>query len=77
MSYRETFAGARFLRGAVAAVVGVLWCILATSTAQSADRGTLDDHKADAEKFFQKRVTPFIKTYCLECHQNDARRRPA
>lgn len=31
------------------------------------------DRKADAKDFFRKRVTPFIKTYCLECHQN---RRP-
>lgn len=29
--------------------------------------------KADAEQFFRKRVTPFIKTYCIDCHQN---RRP-
>lgn len=29
--------------------------------------------KADAEEFFRSRVTPFIKTYCLPCHQN---RRP-
>lgn len=29
--------------------------------------------KAEAEEFFKQRVTPFIKTYCLECHQN---RRP-
>ncbi len=29
--------------------------------------------KADAEEFFRSRVTPFITTYCLPCHQN---RRP-
>ena len=29
--------------------------------------------KADAEKFFGGRVTPFVTTYCLPCHQN---RRP-
>ena len=29
--------------------------------------------KADAEQFFRSRVTPFINTYCLQCHQN---RRP-
>lgn len=39
---------------------------------QSAENGAVD-RRADAEKFFRKRVTPFIKTYCLECHQN---RRP-
>lgn len=74
MSDRKTFAGARFFRGAVAPLVmGVLWSLLSTSTAQSADSGTLVERKADAERFFRKRVTPFIKTYCLECHQN---RRP-
>jgi len=29
--------------------------------------------KADAEEFFRGRVTPFINTYCIACHQN---RRP-
>src|SRR5262245_11914819 len=29
--------------------------------------------KADAEEFFRSRVTPFIQTYCIACHQN---RRP-
>jgi uncharacterized protein DUF1592/uncharacterized protein DUF1588/uncharacterized protein DUF1585/uncharacterized protein DUF1587/uncharacterized protein DUF1595 len=26
--------------------------------------------KADAEQFFRDRVTPFVKTYCIPCHQN-------
>jgi hypothetical protein len=29
--------------------------------------------KADADQFFRDRVTPFVTTYCLPCHQN---RRP-
>lgn len=29
--------------------------------------------KADADQFFRDRVTPFINTYCISCHQN---RRP-
>ena len=29
--------------------------------------------KADAQEFFRGRVTPFIQTYCIACHQN---RRP-
>jgi hypothetical protein len=41
--------------------------------AQSLEDGTLAARKAEAEEFFRNRVTPFIKTYCLECHQN---RRP-
>ena len=69
-----SIAAARFLRDAVAVMVlGVLWLSPSTCTAQSADDGTLAARKADAEKFFRNRVTPFIKTYCLECHQN---RRP-
>ena len=28
--------------------------------------------KADAEQFFRDRVTPFIKTYCLDCHSEQA-----
>src|SRR4051812_3151111 len=26
--------------------------------------------KAGAEQFFRDRVTPFVKTYCIPCHQN-------
>ena len=26
--------------------------------------------KADAQEFFRGRVTPFIQTYCIPCHQN-------
>src|SRR3954454_9197747 len=33
----------------------------------AADHGAL---KADAEQFFRDSVTPFVKTYCLPCHQN-------
>jgi hypothetical protein len=29
--------------------------------------------KADADQFFRDRITPFVTTYCLPCHQN---RRP-
>ena len=69
MSFRVTITGARFLPGAIAVMVlGVSWSHPSTCTAQSADDGTLAAHKADAENFFRKRVTPFIKTYCLECH---------
>lgn len=36
----------------------------------AADHGAL---KADAEQYFRGRVTPFVNTYCIPCHQN---RRP-
>ena len=36
-------------------------------------RSMAADHEAlkgDAEQFFRDRVTPFVKTYCIRCHQN-------
>ncbi|MBL8228504.1 MAG: DUF1592 domain-containing protein [Bryobacterales bacterium] len=39
-------------------------------------RSMAADHaalKADAEEYFRVRVTPFVQTYCIPCHQN---RRP-
>jgi hypothetical protein len=38
--------------------------------ALASDDATLDERKAEAKTLFRKRVTPFIKTYCLDCHQN-------
>ena len=38
---------------------------------QSATDETFD-LESDAKEFFRDRVTPFIKTYCLDCHQNRA-----
>ena len=66
------FLDTRVVRFAVLTmVVATFWS--SNSLAQSDDDGTLAARKADAEAFFRKRVAPFIKTYCLECHQN---RRP-
>src|SRR6056297_1663646 len=74
MHFRAIMTAARFLRGAVAAMVlGALCFNPGICSGQSADGGTPVDRKVDADKFFRQRVTPFIKTYCLECHQN---RRP-
>ena len=44
-----------------------------TCQAQSNDDEASIERKAEADKFFKKHVSPFIKEYCLECHQN---RRP-
>lgn len=69
-----TIKAERFLRNAVAVtMLGVLWLSPGTCSAQSADDEAPVDPKADAETFFRQRITPFVKTYCLECHQN---RRP-
>ena len=63
----------RLLRGLAVAILSFLGLFTGICSAQAADDDQLVDPKTDAEKFFRKRVTPFIKTYCLECHQN---RRP-
>jgi len=58
-------AGLNFIRGAA------FWLILSLALpCGAADREAL---KAHAEEAFSERVTPFIKEYCLPCHQN---RRP-
>ncbi len=52
----------------------VILC-LASPCGARADAGGADHEalKADSEAFFSDRVTPFIKNYCISCHQN---RRP-
>ena len=66
------FENPRFLRcSSVIVVAGILWSSL--SAAQAADDEASTERKSDAEEFFREHVTPFIKTYCLDCHQN---RRP-
>ena len=71
MNFQVSNTVARFLRGAVAVtVLGVLWVSPGRCSEQLADDSTLADRKVDAEEFFRTRVTPFIETYCLECHQD-------
>ncbi len=41
-----------------------------TQTDHSDDQTQTEDPDQAAEQFFKKQVTPFIKNYCLECHQN-------
>ena len=66
-----TITAERFLRDAVAVtMLGIFSLNPCTGSAQSAEDAVNVGAKEDAEKFFRKRVTPFIKTYCLECHQN-------
>jgi hypothetical protein len=63
-----------FLQFTLAAIAPMVLAIAADRcTAQSTGDGEFAERKAGAETFFRKHVTPFIKTYCLECHQN---RRP-
>src|SRR5687767_4367737 len=48
----------------------LILCVALPCRSMAADHEAL---KADAEEFFRGRVTPFIQTYCIACHQN---RRP-
>jgi len=48
----------------------LILCLASPGRSLATDQEAL---KADAEVFFRGSVTPFIKTYCLSCHQN---RRP-
>lgn len=68
---RVIIAGACLHRGATAlAVVAIVCAWPVNGTCQSADDVEFAALEADATKYFQDRVTPFIKTYCLECHSN-------
>lgn len=46
-------------------------CLVAPCVGQTAaGAGDHEAFRADAEEYFRDRVTPFIKTYCIPCHQN-------
>jgi len=47
-----------------------LWLILFLASPCGLLAGDREALKADAEQFFRDRVTPFVKTYCIPCHQN-------
>jgi mono/diheme cytochrome c family protein len=49
---------------------GVMWSSPLICLAQTADDGEFAELKSDTEKVFEDRVAPFIKTYCIDCHQN-------
>ncbi|WP_417389127.1 DUF1592 domain-containing protein [Gimesia sp.] len=69
-----TITQPHFVRSAITVMVlGILWFNPNISMAESKEDKTLAARKADAKEFFSKQVTPFIKKYCIDCHQN---RRP-
>lgn len=71
---RVTIPRACLRCGVIAMVVcGVAWSRPITCAAQTAVDGESAELKSDAEEFFRNRVTPFIKTFCIDCHSN---RRP-
>ena len=71
---RVTIQRACHRMGVIAMLVcGVLWSRSITCPAQTAVGGEFAERKSNAEEFFRDRVTPFIKTFCIDCHSN---RRP-
>ena len=71
LNFRAKIARASFRSGAITMLVFCTssWLPI-TCKAQTAADEDFAAHKADAEKFFRDRVTPFIKTYCIDCHSN-------
>ena len=65
---------ARFVRGVMAVLMwgGCLVCPQVGFAESQADQ-MLAAQKADVQQFFSKQIKPFIKKYCIDCHQN---RRP-
>lgn len=65
---------ARLVRGVVTVLIwgGCLVCPQVGFAESKADQ-TLAAQQADAQQFFSKQIKPFIKKYCIDCHQN---RRP-
>ena len=45
----------------------LVFCAALPCHSMAADQDVL---KADAREFFRGRVTPFVETYCIACHQN-------
>ncbi|WP_206107744.1 DUF1592 domain-containing protein [Paludisphaera rhizosphaerae] len=54
----------------LAAALGVIWPRPIVVAAQAVADEDVAALKVDAEKSFNARVAPFIKTYCLSCHSN-------
>ena len=51
----------------VPASLGLILCLASPCVSVAASHEAL---KADADQFFRDRVTPFVTTYCLPCHQS-------
>ena len=71
---RVTPPVARFARCVLAlSVLVMMWSRPVKSADQTTDDGKFAARKTDAEEYFQDRVAPFIRLYCIDCHSN---RRP-
>ncbi len=65
---------ARLVRGVVAVLIWGGFAVCPQSGfAESQTDKRLAAQKEDAQQFFSKQIKPFIKKYCIDCHQN---RRP-
>jgi hypothetical protein len=69
-SMAASVAARRVSKASVSLGFCLILCLAWPCRSMAADHEAL---KADAEEYFRSRVTPFIKTYCLPCHQS---RRP-
>ena len=63
-------------RSAVMAVIGFgfVLSLVAPSRAEPADDRNFAALQADAQKVFREKISPFITTYCLDCHGNKKRK---
>ena len=59
-----------FSQAPVALGLCLIPCLVSPSALTAGAAAAQPTRKADAEAFFRDRVTPFIKDYCLPCHQN-------
>ena len=60
-----------FLRSVLALFVfGLATCLSLPTKAEPADDGEFATLQAEAKKTFRDQVTPFVRTYCLNCHGN-------
>lgn len=60
----------RFRSGLLATLIGGLLCWQPLSGAGQTPAVEEIAGKKEAEEYFRERVSPFIKTYCLDCHSN-------
>lgn len=72
MNFKPTFSSASARRGKLGTCLVGVWLCLSAGVPAAESRLDNDhaEQKAGAESLFRKRVSPFIKTYCLDCHSN-------
>jgi hypothetical protein len=62
---------AAFRRGAMTPILlSLAWPLTGFGQAEPAKASDLPALQADVRKGFKDEVTPFVRTYCLNCHSN-------